>query len=136
VPESWDKDNLTIEAVYSGSIQCDALRSDKQIITITKEPVFTTEDITTTINGTIILKATITDNDKVINTGKVIFKINGKTVKDTNDKVIYAKIENNTVNVEYTLPESYKAKEYTLTATFISPYYDRLSDEKTLKITE
>jgi len=136
VPESWDKDNLTIEAVYSGSIQCDALRSDKQIITITKEPVFTTEDITTTINGTIILKATITDNDKVINTGKVIFKINGKTVKDTNDKVIYAKIENNTVSVEYTLPESYKAKEYTLTATFISPYYDRLSDEKTLKITE
>ena len=136
IPESWNKENLTIEAVYSGSNQCDPLRSEKQNITITKaEPTFTTENITTTVGGTINLTATITDGNKVINTGKVVFKINGKTVKDSNGKVIYAKVQENQVNYEYTLPESYKAKEYTITATLISTDY-KLEDTKTLTITK
>ncbi|MBQ6220679.1 MAG: hypothetical protein IJJ47_13185 [Methanosphaera sp.] len=39
-----------------------------------------------------MLTATITDGDNIINTGKVVLKINGKTVKDANVKVIYAKV--------------------------------------------
>lgn len=82
-----------------------------------------------------MLTATITDGDNIINTGKVVLKINGKTVKDANVKVIYAKVTNNQANITYTIPTSYKAKNYTLTATLISNEYDRLTDEKTLSIT-
>ena len=135
VPSDWSKDGTTIQAVYSGSTQCDKLTSEKTNITlIADEPTLTTEDVTATAGNKITLKATITDNNKVINTGKIVFKINGKTVKDENGKAIYAKVVNNTVEFEYTLPESYKAGMYNITATLISPDYDRLTDSKTLTI--
>jgi cell division protein FtsI/penicillin-binding protein 2 len=79
-----------------------------------------------------VLKATITDGNKLINTGKVVFKVNGKTVKDVNGKVIYAKVINNTVSMEYALPESYNVGSYNLTAVFIAGGYDKLVDTKTV----
>ena len=136
IPADWAKETTTIEAIYSGSKQLEKLTSKKTEITITKEePTLTTEDITTTTGGKITLKATITDNNKVINNGKVVFKINGKTLKDENGKVIYAKVVNNQVVLEYTLPESYKAGMYNITATFLSADYDRLTDNKNLIVT-
>jgi len=135
VPSDWTKEGTTIQAVYSGSTQCDKLTSEKTNITVAKAvPTLTTENITATAGDKITLKATITDNNKEINTGKIVFKINGKTVKDENGKVIYAKVVNNTVEFEYTLPESYKSGSYNITATFISADYDRLTDSKTLTV--
>ena len=58
--------------------------------------------------------------------------INGKTVKDANGKVIYAKVTNNTISFEYTLPDDMKAKQYNITAIFTSSDYDKLEDTKTL----
>ena len=137
IPDSWAKDGITIEAVYSGSTQCESLRSDKQMMNITKAPpTFTTEDIITTQESTIILIANIIDGNKTINTGKVVFKINGKTLKDENGKVIYAKVVNNAVSVEYKLPSTYKNKSYNITATFISTEYNKLEDSKMLTITK
>ena len=121
---------------YSGSTQCEKLTSEKTNITINKEaPTFTTESITASTGDKITLKATITDNNKEINTGKVVFKINGKTVKDENGKVIYVRVVNNQVEFEYTLPDSYKAGMYNITATFISADYERLENSKTLTVT-
>ena len=136
VPDDWAKDGTTIQAVYSGSTECNKLTSEKTNITVAKAiPTLTTTDVTAAIGETITLTATITDNDKVINTGKIVFKINGKTVKDANGKVIYAKVVNNQVNVEYTLPADMKAKDYNITATFISSDYERMEDTKTLTVT-
>ncbi|MBE6488453.1 MAG: hypothetical protein E7Z86_07050 [Methanosphaera stadtmanae] len=136
IPESWDKDGITIEAVYSGSNQCDALRSNKEELTINKEttPAITTEDVTATAGSKVTLKATVTGPADMLNNGKIVFKINGKSVKDENGKVIYAKIVNGEVSVEYTIPEYFKAKDYTITATYISSNYDRIEDSKTLTI--
>jgi len=111
------------------------MSSEKTAITITAtEPTITTEDVTATVGATVTLSATINTN-VTVNTGKVVFKINGKTVKDANGKVIYAKVSNNQVNMEYTLPEQYKAGAYNITAVFVSSNY-RLEDSKTLTITE
>ena len=135
VPESWAKEGTTIQAVYSGSSDLEKMTSDKEEITITAtEPTITTEDITASAGETITLTATI-NTGTTVNNGKVVFKINGKTVKDTNGKVIYAKVSNNQVNFTYTLPADMKAKEYNLTATFISSDYERIEDTKTLTIT-
>ena len=133
IPESW-KEGSTIQAVYAGSTDVEKLTSDKTEITITAtEPTITTEDVTATVGATVTLKATI-NADATINTGKVVFKINGKTVKDESGKVIYAKVSNNEVTVEYTLPENYEAGTYDITAVFISPDYERLEDTKSLTI--
>lgn len=81
--------------MYSGSTDVSKLTCDKTSITITQSDVndtgvtFTTEDINTTTAGTVVLKATITDGNKLINTGKVVFKVNGKTVKDANSILFF-----------------------------------------------
>jgi len=136
VPTDWAKEGTTIQAIYSGSTQCEKLTSEKTNITVEKAaPTLTTETVTGSAGSTVQLKATITDGDKVINSGKVVFKINGKTVKDTNGKVIYAKVLNNQVIINYTLPADMKAKDYNITATFISSDYERLEDTKVLSVT-
>ena len=63
-----------------------------------------------------------------------MFKINAKTVKDANGKVIYAKVANNQVKIEYTLPEDMTAGTYNITAVFISADYGRLEDSKALTL--
>ena len=133
VPADWAKNGTTIQAVYSGSSDVAKMSSEKTEITVTpKELTLTTSDVEATAGTKITLTATL--NDDTINTGKIVFKINGKTVKDENGKVIYTKVVNGSVNVQYTLPADMKAKEYNLTAVFISSDYERLEDTKTLTI--
>ncbi|AWX32644.1 hypothetical protein [Methanosphaera sp. BMS] len=93
-----------------------------------------TNDIQATQSSTITLTAAL--NDDSINSGKVIFKINGKTVKDANSKVIYAKIVNGTANVEYALPASMKVSSYTITATYMPISGEKLTSEATLLVTK
>jgi hypothetical protein len=136
VPSSWNKENITIEAVYSGSIQQQSLRSTKEVMNISEASyTITTEDITATKASTITINATVTCNDMTINSGKVVFKINGKSLKDANGKIIYAQVTNNTASIEYTLPQNYKAKNYTLTAVYISSENNRIETNKNLTIT-
>ena len=84
-----------------------------------------------------VVTATVKDGDKAITTGKVVFKINGKTVKDTNGKVIYANVDVNGVATipDYTIPESMKTGTYTITALFTAPNYEKLQSNSTLTIT-
>ena len=137
IPQSWSKNGTTITATYSGSTQCEKLTSDATEITTTStEPIISTEDITTTANSQITLTATINDGNKPINTGKVVFKINGKTVKDENGKVIYATVTNGIASIpNYTLPETFKTGTYTITATFTAPNYEKLQTNSTLTVT-
>ena len=133
IPESWTKENTTIEAVLTGCTQTGKLKTEKTPINVTtQETTITTNDATAPAGSTITLNATINSNTQV--TGKVVFKVNGKTVKDANGKVIYAKVVNNTVSVEYTLPESMKAGSYNITAVLISSTQDKLEDVKTLTV--
>jgi len=133
VPSTW-KEGSTIQAVYSGSAQCKKLNSEKTNITITKEETtLTITPIEQTRPGqTTTLTATLSDN--TINTGKIVFKINGKSVKDENGKIIYAKVTNGTVSVDYTIPESMKVGNYTVTAVFISSDYDRFEANTTMTV--
>ena len=134
VPESWNKEAI-IQATYSGSSDCGKLTSNKTEINIVSiEPTVTTQDVETSAGSTITLTATVTDGDKIINTGKIVFKINGKSIKDEQGKVIYAKVSNNIASTVYTIPETFKTGTYTLTAVFLSSEYDRIEDTKVLTI--
>ena len=54
------------------------------------------------------------NNMKVSGITKACVKINGLTLKDSNNKVILFKIENGTINFDITLPNNLKAKTYNL----------------------
>ena len=137
VPQDWAKEGTTIQAVYSGSTQCKKLTSKKTNITVAAPEatlVITpiTDDIQT--GSTVTLKAKVAAGDKAITTGKIVFKINGKTVKDENGKVIYAKVDaNGEVSVDYNLG-NLKAGSYTIEATFISPNYDKITSNTTMTV--
>jgi len=82
----------------------------------------------------VTLKAKVATGDKAITTGKIVFKINGKTVKDENGKVVYAKVDaNGEVSVDYNLG-NLKAGTYTIEATFISPNYDKITRNTTMTV--
>ena len=135
IPQSWAK-NAIITATYAGSTQCEKLTNETEIIITPPEPTITTEDITTTANAQITITATIADGDKQIDSGKVVFKINGKTVKDENGKVIYAQVTNGIATItDYTIPATFKSGTYIITAIFTSPNYDeKLQTNSTLTI--
>ena len=67
-----------------------------------------------------------------ISKGKISFKVNGKTLKDTNGKVIYAKVINGTATIEnYLIPESWKEGS-TIQAVYSgSTDLEKMSSEKT-----
>ena len=138
VPDDWAKDESTIEAVYSGSTQCEKLTSEKTNITVaTPEAKITITPITDEVQtgSTVTLKAKVATGDKAITTGKIVFKINGKTIKDANGKVIYAKVDSNgEASVDYTIPESFKAGTYNIEAVFTAPGYEKLTDNTTMTV--
>ena len=138
VPDDWSKDGTTIQAVYSGSTQCDKLTSEKTELNITSpETTLTITPITSDVQtgSTVTLKAKVAIGDKAITTGKIVFKINGKTVKDANGKVIYAKVDaNGEASVDYTIPESFKAGTYNIEAVFTASGYEKLTDNTTMTV--
>lgn len=111
VPTEWTRNDTTIQAIYTGSAQCSKLTSEKtQPVISPMAPSITTNDITATAGEQITLTANINDGDKQINTGKVLFKINGKTIKDANGKVLYVKVVNGIASLNYTIPSDMNAK--------------------------
>ena len=83
-----------------------------------------------------ILKATVTDMSNTnVNTGKVIFKLNGKTLKDDKGNTITTEVKNGTATIEYMSPSNYSAKDYILTAVASDDKYNRIEANSTLTVT-
>ena len=139
-PESMEGKDINITAIYTGSSKYNkttvTVNATVTSATPTPESSFTTENITAKAGQTINLTATITGGENQINTGKVVFKINGKTVKDANGKVIYAKVVNGIATVEYTLPESMKAQDYNITAVLMVPNQEKIEAKAVLTVTK
>ncbi|WP_304123495.1 hypothetical protein [Methanosphaera cuniculi] len=71
------------------------------------------------------LQATVmvTDNDRLVNGGYVIFKINGVTQKDANGNAIRFNVVNGFANINYTLPSTIGAGDYKLLVIYGNPLY-------------
>lgn len=128
-------ENIEIKVVYSGNTKYESAENTTNLTNTPKQPTLTITTIkNATAGSTITINATINDNNKVINNGKILFKINGKAVKDANGKVIYAKVINNTVCVDYQIPKTFKSGNFTITAVFIASGYDKLESNETFVI--
>lgn len=134
LPGNISGTDLKVQVIYSGSSKYDSEKNESTISVNPLIPVLRCEDITAGKSSQITLKAWINEGDNSITNAKVVFKINGKTVKDENNKVIYAKVVNGAVAVDYVLPDSMNPKNYTITAVLISSDYPRIEDTATLTI--
>jgi len=116
VPKTWNEDT-TIEAVFTGNDDLPQKTSNTVNPTIktpeTEEPEFTVADTTASAGS----EVTITVTTKNLNDGKVVLKVNGKTVKTTDGK-LYAKVTGDTTTFTYTVPKTYKAGYYDIKAVY------------------
>lgn len=71
-----------------------------------------------------------------VNTGKVIFKLNGKTLKDDEGNTIISEVKNGIATIEYMIPSNYSAKDYILTAVASDDKYNRMEANSTLTVTK
>ena len=130
LPKSWGN-TTTIEAIYTGNGALGSSKSEAVNPTIitpeTEEPEIIVSDATATEG-----QATITVTTKNIDSGKIVLKVNGKTVKATDGK-LYAKVTGDSVTFTYTVPKTMKAGDYVIKAVYSSGT-TKLEGEATLTV--
>ena len=128
--------NVTISVKYSGNSQYDAAEVEETVSVAKKQATVTIDEIPEVqVGSTVNITANVVDADNnPVTEGKVVFKINGKTLKDANGKVIYAKVVNGVAKIENYDLSSFKAKTYDLQAVFTSPVYDKTQANTTLTV--
>ena len=142
VNSNWLRQNSTITTVYSGngiilgSTYTDVMNITKAKAHIELEPHTAEEKSQITITAKITNEIT-NENSQTNNQvtgGRVIFKINGRTLKDSNNNVIYATVENGVASIIYTLPSTLKSKEYNLSCVYGHKLYERSEGNTTLTV--
>jgi hypothetical protein len=128
--------NLKVQATYSGTSIILAGRSENSKVTIYKRnatvQVSAPDDY---VNGTLHIDAVVQDqNGSLINDGVLVFKLNGLSLKDENNKGIVAKVTNGRVHVDVKLPFAYSAKKYNLTAVYSNKIYYKASGTNTTSL--
>ena len=71
------------------------------------------------------LNITVTENNIPLNDGFLIFKINGKTMKNSNGEQIRENVINGKAQLKYTLPSTIGAGKYNISVYYINPYYNK-----------
>ena len=133
----WMKPETSIQAIFTGNDEYDSFVTDKTYLTVTKPvPEIT---ITSEAKATVGQEATFTAKVKYgteeLNTGRVAFKLNGKTLKDAKGKALYVNVEDGGIaTLKYVIPEKTKAKTYNLTAVFTDVSYDRCETVQQISI--
>ena len=124
-----------ITATFNGNDIC-AAANNTVTLTVTPYAINMIVNPVTTLSGNkVLLTANVTDiNSNPVNTGRVIFKLNGCTLKDEKGNTLIANVVNGTATVEYLIPAHYTAKDYTLTAVASSTTYNRTETNSTLTI--
>ena len=124
-----------ITATFNGNNICNSVENMATLTVIPYDAYITVNSVTTLSGNKVLLTANVTDiNGNPVNTGRVVFKLNGCTLKDANGNALIANVKDGIATVEYTIPASYTAKNYTLTAVASSSTYNRTESNTTLTI--
>jgi hypothetical protein len=136
ITKEWMKPDTNIQALYSGTDEFTQIITEKTFIEVTKPEanIELTIPEEATAGQTITLKAKVTYEDALVTTGRVVFKLNGKTLKDENGKALYVNVENGIATTTYTIPAKTKAKTYTISAVFTDNNYLRSEKEENILV--
>ncbi|WP_170104023.1 Ig-like domain-containing protein [Methanosphaera cuniculi] len=89
---------------------------------------------TPTVKEQLYVDVTVKEDKKLVNGGFVIFKINGKTLKDTQGQEIKVNVVNGIATLNYTLPNTIGGGKYNITCVYNSPFYNRQQTTKNFTI--
>ena len=134
----WMKEGTIIQAVFCGNDEYEPVMTKVSTVNVVKPTVnvIIPSKIEANPGDNVTLSASVSSNNQTVNTGRVAFKLNGKTLKDENGKALYANVKNGVATRIYEIPTKTKSKIYTLTAVFTDNFYDRCSDEEDFIVKE
>ena len=127
-----------VTASYSGSYIYESARAQEATVIVGKRMTqlnVTTSTTTVKQNTNITFTVKIADitpnaENRTINTGRVIFKINGKTIKDDDGNIVFSDIINNTATYTYHIPQGMASvdknntlRNYTVEAVYADKIY-------------
>ncbi|MDO5825850.1 MAG: Ig-like domain repeat protein [Methanosphaera sp.] len=119
--------NLTLTANYNGNTSYLAIGTN---LTLNRTYKLDMELLTGSFNtkpgDTVKLVAHLRDNGVDIEGGQLVFKLNGLSLKDENDKAVVVTIRNGLAILEYKIPDTLSAKVHKLTAVYASTLYGRV----------
>ena len=138
VPANWFKIKSVLNVVYGGTSTYEQTRTNNTIpMNITKKTAtmtMTTNTTTTKPGETIKITVKITEKDANVNEGRVLFKVNGKTMRDNEGYIIYHEVKDGLVTITYTIPENARAQDYTFTCVYGNKLYNRNDVNSTITV--
>ena len=136
ITNAWAGSETTLQAIFVGNGEFEPLYTDKLIISVSKREaqMELTAPGTAQAGETITLSASLTAGGEPVTTGRVAFKLNGKTLKDKDGKALHVNVVNGFATTTYTLPAKIKANTYTLKAVFADNTYERAEKTKELLV--
>ena len=138
VPANWFKIKSVLNVVYGGTSTYEQTRTNNTIpMNITKKTAtmtMTTNTTTAKPGQTIKITVKITEKDTNVNEGRVLFKVNGKTMRDNEGYIIYHEVKDGLVTITYTIPENARAQDYTFTCVYGNKLYERCDVNSTITV--
>ena len=138
VPANWFKIKSVLNVVYGGTSTYEQTRTNNTIpMNITKKTAtmtMTTNTTTAKPGQTIKITVKITEKDNNVNEGRVLFKVNGKTMRDNEGYIIYHEVKDGLVTIDYTIPENARAQDYTFTCVYGHKLYNRNDVNSTITV--
>ena len=137
VPKGWAKSSITFTAKYGGNNEYSPIMTNATMnITKSVAKVEITSNTNVVAGKPATFSVKVTSDDKPVNCGTVIFKINGKTLRDTDGNIIQANVVDGVATINYTIPQNMAAKEYNFTCVFGNSLYERSDVNSTLTVVE
>ncbi|RAP50150.1 MAG: hypothetical protein BZ136_02005, partial [Methanosphaera sp. rholeuAM74] len=113
------KGTYPVVAKYLGTTKYNTDTDNTTVDILKLNTTITLTDMSAVIGDKIEIAANVTDeNNNPVTDGNVIIKLNGLTIKDSNDQVIYADVVNGIAKIKFTVPLDWRGSSYNMTAVY------------------
>jgi hypothetical protein len=108
-----------VVATYLSNDKYEQVSANTTVEVVKLNTTITLSNMEVTIGDKISIVAQILDeHNKVVTNGKVVFKINGLTMKDENGTVIYVPVTHGLASINLTVPNNWRGSTYNISAVY------------------
>ena len=121
IGDIWKRKNITYQFRYYGKSNYESNMGNKAVITLANLVTLTTSHAKTTIFGsnlTITANVRYKLNNSNVDGGQVLFKVNGKTIRNEDGSTYLVDVKNGTAKYNLILDYKYSPKEYNITVVY------------------
>jgi len=116
VPDNWNNDTRIVAGFVGNKyvLSSNSEEINPVIIASEDEPSIVVENVNSGVDEDVTIRVNVNNIDD----GKIIMKINGKTVKDLSTGKLYVKVVDGVAEVTYHVPKTMKAGEYDIKVVY------------------